>query len=48
MSRNVFINYRRGEASGAAGRLYDRLTMEMLRNSVFMDVDAMKPGIDFT
>lgn len=30
-----------------AGRLYDRLVDEFSADKVFMDVDAMKPGIDF-
>lgn len=44
---NVFINYRREETAGMAGRIYDRLVDEFSAEKVFMDVDAMKPGIDF-
>jgi TIR domain len=49
MSKSVFINYRRrGEAQGMAGRLYDKLALGLPPRSVFMDVDAMLPGLDFT
>jgi uncharacterized protein YecT (DUF1311 family) len=47
MSANVFINYRRDDVAGMAGRLYDRLTREFPKHSIFMDVDAMRPGLDF-
>ena len=44
----TFINYRRDDASGVAGRLYDHLAKSISRQSLFMDIDAMKPGLDFT
>jgi predicted ATPase len=43
----VFINYRRDDAAGDAGRLYDALTARFGRGSVFMDVDTIQPGADF-
>ena len=43
----IFINYRRDDARGVAGRLYDHLTTTFAKDDVFMDVDAMKPGFDF-
>ena len=43
----VFISYRRQEASGLAGRLYDRLAALLGDDQVFMDVDAIAPGDDF-
>lgn len=43
----IFINYRRDDAAGAAGRLYDHLARSFSHGSLFMDVDAMKPGRDF-
>jgi DNA-binding beta-propeller fold protein YncE len=43
----VFISYRRGPTSPYAGRLHDRLTAEHGRAHVFMDVDAIAPGVDF-
>jgi PAN domain/TIR domain len=43
----IFINYRRDDAPGVAGRLFDYLALRYSREELFMDVDAMKPGIDF-
>jgi len=43
----IFINYRRDDAAGMAGRLFDHLAKAFSRQKVFMDVDAMKPGLDF-
>jgi TIR domain len=43
----IFISYRRGEDSGAAGRLYDRLEHTFGPQRLFMDVDNIPPGEDF-
>jgi hypothetical protein len=43
----VFISYRRQEASGLAGRLYDRLAALLGDDQVFMDVDTIARGVDF-
>ena len=43
----IFINYRRDDAPGVAGRLFDYLALKFPRRSLFMDVDAMQPGRDF-
>ena len=43
----IFINYRRDDAPGVAGRLGDRLAKSFSRRAIFMDVDAMRPGFDF-
>jgi sugar lactone lactonase YvrE len=43
----VFISYRRQEASGLAGRLYDRLADRFGDDQVFMDVDTIALGVDF-
>lgn len=43
----VFISYRREDAAASAGRLFDHLAGRFGRASVFMDVDAMEPGVDF-
>lgn len=43
----IFINYRRDDAPGMAGRLFDHLARHFSRRGLFMDVDAMKPGLDF-
>jgi hypothetical protein len=43
----VFISYRREDASGHAGRLYDNLVASIGKDRVFMDVDAIAPGANF-
>jgi TIR domain len=43
-SGSIFISYRREDASGEAGRLYDRLVERFGRNHVFIDVDSIEPG----
>jgi hypothetical protein len=40
----IFINYRRDDAPGVAGRLFDYLATKFSRDDLFMDVDAMKPA----
>jgi hypothetical protein len=45
--RSVFINYRRNDSEGEAGRLFDELTLRFGHESVFMDVAAIEPGRDF-
>jgi outer membrane murein-binding lipoprotein Lpp len=46
-SFNIFINYRREDSAGHAGRLYDALSSRFGDDHVFMDVDAIDPGEDF-
>ena len=43
----TFMSYRREEASGHAGRLYDVLLTKFRSDQVFMDIDAIPPGVDF-
>jgi hypothetical protein len=43
----VFISYRRDDSGGFAGRIYDRLTIKLGRESVFFDVDNIAPGLNF-
>jgi len=43
----TFISYRRDDSSGHAGRLYDHLTGHFGQGQVFMDVDAIQPGLHF-
>src|SRR6202795_3034829 len=43
----IFISYRRDDAPGYAGRLYDRLAAHFGANHVFMDVQGIEPGVDF-
>jgi tetratricopeptide (TPR) repeat protein len=47
MSGQIFISYRRDDASYPAGRLYDRLSAHFLQNQIFIDVDNLEPGVDF-
>lgn len=47
-SIGVFINYRREDTSGHAGRLHDYLSDHLPRDRVFMDVASIDPGDDFT
>src|SRR5215469_14497009 len=43
----IFVSYRRNESSHLAGRLYDRLAERFGESRVFIDVDAIEPGVDF-
>jgi streptogramin lyase len=44
---SIFISYRRDDEPAAAGRLYDSLVAALGAESVFIDVDGIKPGVDF-
>ncbi|MGO9172242.1 MAG: toll/interleukin-1 receptor domain-containing protein [Rhodomicrobium sp.] len=43
----IFISYRRQDTKAIAGRILDRLEAKFGRNDVFMDIDAIPPGVDF-
>ena len=43
----IFISYRRADAAGSAGRLYDRLQHAFGSDQVFMDVSGIEAGEDF-
>jgi hypothetical protein len=43
----IFISYRREDAAGHAGRLFDRLKARFGKSAVFMDVEGIDAGIDF-
>ena len=45
--RGIFISYRREDAEGQAGRLFDDLAAHFGRDAVFMDVAGIKKGLDF-
>jgi len=45
--RGIFISYRREDAEGQAGRLFDDLSAHFGRDAVFMDVAGIKKGLDF-
>jgi hypothetical protein len=42
----VFVSYRREDAAGHAGRLFDALCERFGESAVFMDVD-LEPGVEF-
>lgn len=44
----IFISYRRDDSAASAGRLCDRLGQEFGADKVFMDVDDIPPGADFS
>ncbi|MGH7846404.1 MAG: toll/interleukin-1 receptor domain-containing protein [Candidatus Binatia bacterium] len=43
----IFINYRRDDTSGYAGRMYDRLAKHFGADQIFMDIEHIDPGADF-
>ena len=43
----IAISYRREDSRPVTGRLYDRLQIKFGQSSVFMDFDAIPPGVDF-
>lgn len=45
--RAIFLSYRRDDAEGEAGRLFDDLTAEFGTDKVFMDVAGIELGRDF-
>ena len=47
MSR-IFISYRREDSAGWTGRLVDRLKERFGSESIFIDIDTIEPGADFT
>jgi len=44
----IFISYRREDSAPSAGRLCDRLGAEFGADQVFIDVDDIPPGADFS
>jgi hypothetical protein len=47
MAGKIFINYRRDDSIGMAGRLHDRFAQTFGRDTIFMDVDHIPAGVDF-
>ena len=45
--RAIFISYRREDAEGQAGRLFNDLAEQFGEHAVFMDVAGIEPGRDF-
>lgn len=44
----IFISYRREDSAGYTGRLYDALSSHFGEKKLFVDIDSIKPGEDFT
>ena len=44
----IFISYRRDDSAGYAGRIYDRLAAHFGEDAIFMDVDKIPAGMDFS
>ena len=43
----IFINYRRDDSAGYAGRIHERLASVFGSKSVFIDLDDIAPGVNF-
>lgn len=48
MAPKLFISYRRDDSAGYAGRVHDRLQREFGSNLLFMDVDSIPLGVNFS
>ena len=47
MAGKIFISYRREDSKYPATRIYEALSRELSRESVFIDVDNIPPGANF-
>lgn len=45
--RRIFICYRRDDTAGHAGRLYDNLRTHFGDDQVFIDINAIDPGVEY-
>ncbi|MCU7884451.1 MAG: TIR domain-containing protein [Candidatus Thiodiazotropha sp. (ex Lucinoma annulata)] len=45
---NIFISYRREDSADVTGRIHDRLASHFGESALFMDVDDIPLGVDFT
>lgn len=46
--KNIFVSYREKDSSGETGRLVDALKQHFLEDQIFLDIDKIEPGVDFT
>lgn len=44
---HIFISYRRDDSAGYARAIYDQLAERFTQKRIFMDVDAIEPGLPF-
>lgn len=47
-SSRIFINYRREDSQGITGRIFDRLENHFGSKNIFIDVDSIGLGLDFS
>ncbi|HEX4411503.1 MAG TPA: TIR domain-containing protein [Xanthobacteraceae bacterium] len=43
----IAISYRRSDSQDITGRIFDRLSQQYGKETVFRDIDSIQPGIDF-
>ncbi len=48
MSKSIFISYRVQDTSGETGRLVDTLKRYYKSDQLFIDIEKIEPGLDFT
>ncbi|WP_461396919.1 toll/interleukin-1 receptor domain-containing protein [Flavitalea sp.] len=46
--KNIFLSYRREDTSGETGRLVDSLKQYFYDDQIFLDINKIEPGVDFT
>ena len=46
--KNIFISYRVNDTAGETGRLVDSLKQYFYEDQIFMDIEKIEPGVDFT
>ena len=46
--KNIFISYRVNDTAGETGRLVDSLKQYFYEDQIFVDIDKIEPGVDFT
>lgn len=46
--KNIFISYRVNDTAGETGRLVDSLKQYFHEDQIFVDIDKIEPGVDFT
>jgi hypothetical protein len=47
LTSTVFLSYRREDSIDLSGRIYDKLSAELGRTTVFKDIDSIPLGVDF-
>ncbi|MBD0333496.1 MAG: toll/interleukin-1 receptor domain-containing protein, partial [Chitinophagaceae bacterium] len=46
--KNIFISYREKDTAGETGRLVDTLEDHFHEEQIFIDIEKIEPGTDFT